>query len=290
MTQKELSKLSRVQLVERLLEQTRRAEKLEGENSRLKERITEREAQLAQVGALAETALRLSASPAKNGEAVQSLEGVRALIGTELQGGETAEEEDDDPDGPIWEDDLSVETLEQEYDRLRYQRRFRWTLKSTIFTLMIVASTAVLVAVLLMPVLHVYGHSMSPTLEEGDVIVSLKTSKMKTGDIVAFYYNNKVLIKRVIGQAGQWIDIAEDGTVYVDNVPIDEPYLYEKAFGECDLELPYQVPESRVFVMGDNRAVSVDSRSTTVGCVAEEQLVGKVSFCVWPLSRFGSFG
>jgi len=289
MTQKELSKLSRVQLVERLLEQTRRAEKLEGENSRLKERITERESQLAQVGALAETALRLSDSPRK-AEAVQSLESVCDLIGSDLSGEESTEEAgEDDGDGPQ-RDVITAEQLEKEYHRLRYRKRFQWTLKSTVFTMMIVASAAVLVAVLLMPVLQVYGSSMNPTLEEGDLIVSLKTSKMKTGDIVAFYYNNKVLIKRVIGQAGQWIDIAEDGTVYVDNEPIDEPYLNEKAFGECDLELPYQVPESRVFVMGDNRAVSVDSRSTTVGCVAEEQLVGKVTFCVWPLGRFGSIG
>ena len=110
---------------------------------------------------------------------------------------------------------------------------------------------------------------------------------METGDLVAFYYNNKILVKRVIGQAGQWIDIAEDGTVYVDNVKIDEPYLTDRGLGECDIELPYQVPENQVFVVGDNRSISVDSRSTTIGCVSEEQMVGRIVFRIWPLSEFG---
>ena len=128
---------------------------------------------------------------------------------------------------------------------------------------------------------------MSPTLEEGDIILSLKTGQFAPGDIVAFYYNNKILIKRVIAGPGQWVNITEDGSVYVDDRLLEEPYLHEKALGECDIELPYQVPDERYFVMGDHRATSVDSRSTAVGCVAEEHIVGRIAFRVWPLKGFG---
>ena len=128
---------------------------------------------------------------------------------------------------------------------------------------------------------------MSPTLTEGNIVVSLKGSRFETGDVIAFYYNNKVLVKRVIANTGDWVDIDKEGNVYVNNELIDEPYLTDKAFGECNIDLPYQVPESRIFVMGDNRSVSVDSRNTAVGCVAEEQIVGKIVFCVWPFSQFG---
>lgn len=143
---------------------------------------------------------------------------------------------------------------------------------------------AVLVATLWLPVLQIYGSSMTPTLEEGDIVVSIKSKTYETGDIVAFYYNNKILIKRVIAGSGDWVDLDEDGTVYVNGEKLDEPYVKDKAFGECDLELPYQVPESRIFVMGDHRSVSVDSRSKAVGCVAEEQIVGKLVFRIWPLT------
>jgi signal peptidase I len=128
---------------------------------------------------------------------------------------------------------------------------------------------------------------MSPSLNEGDIVVSLKGNDFKTGDVVAFYYNNKILVKRVMALAGDWINIDENGVVYVNNEEIDEPYISEKALGECNIKLPYQVPESRIFVMGDNRATSVDSRNTSVGCVAEEQIVGKIRFRVWPLSQMG---
>ena len=181
----------------------------------------------------------------------------------------------------------TAEQLEQELKRERYRKTYSSTLRSTIFTLITVAAISVLIAVLLLPVLQIYGTSMSPTLTEGNIVISLKGNDFKTGDVVAFYYNNKILVKRVIAQAGEWVDIDQDGNVYVNNVAIDEPYLTEKAFGECDLELPYQVPESRIFVMGDHRSVSVDSRNTAIGCVAEEQIVGKIVFCIWPLSEFG---
>ena len=175
----------------------------------------------------------------------------------------------------------------EELSRARYKDSFASALKSTIYALITVAAVAVLVAVLLLPVLRIYGTSMSPTLEEGDFVVSIKGGDFKTGGIVAFYYNNKILVKRVIAHAGEWVDIDEDGTVYVNGEKIDEPYVTDLAFGECDIELPYQVPESRIFVMGDHRSVSVDSRSSTIGCVAEEQIVGEIVFCVWPLRDFG---
>ena len=159
--------------------------------------------------------------------------------------------------------------------------------RNTIFTLITVSAVAVLIAVLLLPVLRIYGTSMTPTLEEDNIVVSLKGSKFETGDVVAFYYNNKILVKRVIAQAGEWVDIDQDGNVFVNNVAINEPYLSEKALGECDLELPFQVPEGRIFVMGDHREVSVDSRNTSIGCVAEEQIVGRIIFNLWPMSEFG---
>ncbi|MCI9274457.1 MAG: signal peptidase I [Clostridiales bacterium] len=181
----------------------------------------------------------------------------------------------------------TIQQLETELRRVRYRRRFRNVFRSTVFTLITVAAIAVLVATLWLPVLKIYGSSMTPTLENGQIVISVKSGSYETGDLVVFRYNNKVLVKRLIAQAGDWVNIDKDGTVYVNDIPLDEPYLTEKALGECDLELPYQVPESRLFVMGDHRSVSVDSRSTAVGCVAEEQLVGIIVLRVWPLDQFG---
>ena len=183
--------------------------------------------------------------------------------------------------------ELTTDQLEEELRRERYKRSFRFTLRNTIYMLITVAAVAVLVAVLLMPVLQIYGTSMAPTLEEGDIVLSLKGSEFKTGDVMGFYYNNNILVKRVIAQAGDWVDITEDGTVYVNNVAIDEPYLIDKAYGETNIEFPYQVPESRIFVLGDHRSVSIDSRNTAVGCVASEQIVGKIIYRVWPFEHFG---
>ncbi len=181
----------------------------------------------------------------------------------------------------------SSEELEKELNRVKYKRRYHVVLRSTVYTLITVAAIAVLVATLWMPVLQIYGGSMTPTLSDGNIVVSVKSGDFQSGDIIAFYYNNKILIKRVIAGPGDWVNIEEDGTVYVNNERLEEPYLTEKALGECDIEMPYQVPESRLFVMGDHRSVSVDSRSTAVGCVAEEQIVGRILFCVWPLKEFG---
>ena len=177
--------------------------------------------------------------------------------------------------------------IEKELDRERYRISYRRVLRSTIGILITVAASAILVAVLLLPVLQIFGSSMNPTLREGDIVLTVKGSEFQTGDVIAFYYNNKILVKRVIANTGDWVDIGEDGTVYVNSEVIDEPYILEKAYGETNIKLPYQVPESKIFVMGDNRAYSVDSRNTAVGCVAEEQIVGKIIFRVWPLKTFG---
>ncbi len=181
----------------------------------------------------------------------------------------------------------TIQQLEAELGRVRYRRRYRTVLRSTVFTLITVSAIAVLIATLWLPVLQIYGTSMTPTLENGQIVVSIKSGTFETGDLVVFRYNNKILVKRLVAKAGDWVDIDTDGTVYVNDKPLEEPYLNEKALGECDLQLPYQVPESRMFVMGDHRSVSVDSRSTTVGCVAEEQIVGKIVLRVWPLDQFG---
>lgn len=178
--------------------------------------------------------------------------------------------------------------LEAELKRVTYARDFRVVLRSTIYTLITVAAIAVLIAVLLLPVLRIYGSSMTPTLKEGNIVISLKGNNFQTGDIIAFYYNNKILVKRVIANPGDWVDIDKEGNVYVNNEMIEEPYIAEKAFGDCNIKLPYQVPESRIFVMGDNRDVSVDSRNSSVGCVAEEQIVGKIVYCIWPFSDLGT--
>ncbi|MDD6502616.1 MAG: signal peptidase I [Oscillospiraceae bacterium] len=180
--------------------------------------------------------------------------------------------------------------LKAELQREHYKLRYRSVLRSTIYTLIVVAAVAVLVATIWMPVLQIYGSSMSPTLGEGDIVVSVKGSDFEQGDLVAFYLGNKILVKRCIAGPGQWVDIDEDGTVYVDGKALDEPYLTEKSLGDCNIELPYQVPDNRYFCMGDHRSTSVDSRNTAVGCVAEEQIVGRIVFRVWPLPDFGTLG
>ena len=181
----------------------------------------------------------------------------------------------------------SVEQLEAELKRVKYRSRYRAVLRSTLYMLIVVAAVAVLVATIWMPVLQIYGASMTPTLNEGDIVVSIKGSDFEPGDLVAFYLGNKILIKRCIAGPGQWVDIDEDGNVYVDDKLLEEPYLTEKSLGGSNIELPYQVPDNRYFCMGDHRSTSVDSRHKEIGCVSEEQIVGKIVFRVFPFGGFG---
>lgn len=174
-----------------------------------------------------------------------------------------------------------------EMKRVRYKKNFRKTIIATVNSLIVVAAVSVLVSLLFLPVLRVTGTSMTPTLYNDELVICNKRSNYKQGDMIAFYFNNKILLKRVIGLPGDWIEITEDGTVFVNGEMLDEPYIDEKSLGECDIEFPYQVPESRIFVMGDHRATSVDSRTSMVGCIADEYIIGRLIFRVWPFEEVG---
>lgn len=180
-----------------------------------------------------------------------------------------------------------LDLLEAELEREQYKNRFGSVLRSTAFSLIVVAAVAVLIAVLLLPVLQISGTSMTESLQDKDIVVALNSKKYKTGDIIAFYYNNNILVKRVIAVAGDWVDIDGEGNVYVNEELLEEPYISEKALGDCNITLPYQVPDERCFVMGDHRATSIDSRNTAVGCVSNDMVIGKILFRVWPLSDLG---
>lgn len=179
----------------------------------------------------------------------------------------------------------SAEQLYKEVKRTKGRTDFIKLLYNTIASLIVVAAAAVLVSLLFLPVLRVTGTSMTPTLDNDELVICSKGGNFSQGDVVAFYYNNKILLKRVIAVSGDYVNIDPDGTVYVNDERLDEPYVKDKAFGECDIKLPYQVPDQRIFVMGDHRSTSIDSRSTTVGCISEEAVVGKVIFRVWPLNE-----
>ncbi len=180
----------------------------------------------------------------------------------------------------------AVDDLQKELKRERYKRRFRKLLKRTVNALVVVAAVAALIATLILPVLQIAGTSMEPNLNDGDIVLLVKKNDLQTGDLCAFYYSNKILIKRVIATPGDYIWIESDGTVFLNGNPLDEPYISQKALGECDVEFPYQVPENCYFVMGDKRETSIDSRSSVIGCIPEDQIVGKIFCKFWPLSEF----
>ncbi len=173
--------------------------------------------------------------------------------------------------------------VETERKRYRRQKAYNKALRGTVYVLTIVAAVAVLIATLVLPVLQIEGTSMEPTLHNGDIVLLMKTTRFERGELCGFTWNNKLLIKRVVGLPGDWIEIDTDGTIYLNGEKLDEPYVEQKAFGECDLEFPYQVPAEQYFVIGDMRENSIDSRNTLIGCIPKDQIVGKVFFRVWPL-------
>lgn len=183
----------------------------------------------------------------------------------------------------------SVEQLKKELREVRHKKQYGRVLRSTVYVLLISAACAVLVATIFFPILQIYGSSMEPTLSENEIVIALKTTEFEQGELVAFYVGNKILVKRYIAGPGQWIDIDEEGNVYVDGELLDEPYVRQKALGSCNIELPYQVPENKYFVLGDHRETSVDSRNTAVGCIDDDDIVGRLIFRVWPLKKFDAF-
>ena len=183
-----------------------------------------------------------------------------------------------------------IDELKGELRRERYKRRFRRVLRKTVDALIVVAAIAAIIATLVLPVLEIAGTSMEPNLNDGDIVLLVKTDKLETGDLCAFYYSNKILIKRVIATPGDYLWLEDDGTVFLNGTELQEPYLTEKALGECDISFPYQVPENAFFMMGDQRETSIDSRSSVIGCISSDHIIGKIVCKFWPISEFAWFG
>ena len=180
----------------------------------------------------------------------------------------------------------TTKQLEQELQREKYNFRYKKLLKNGFYILLLVVAISTLIATFLFPVLQIYGQSMEPTLSEDDIVVSLKSSSYKKGDVIAFYYNNRILVKRVIATSSEWINIDEDGNVFVNDKLVNEPYIIKKALGKSDLDFPYQVPEGTYFVLGDERTTSIDSRNSLIGTISSEEIIGKLIFKVWPINKF----
>ena len=183
----------------------------------------------------------------------------------------------------------TINQVEMERKRYRRQKAYNKALRGTIYVLTIVAAIAVLVATLILPVLQIEGTSMEPTLSNGDIVLLTKTIRFNRGDLCGFTWNNKLLIKRVIGLPGDWIEIDPDGNIYLNGDKLDEPYVQQMALGECDLEFPFQVPQDQYFLVGDMRENSIDSRNSLIGCIQKDQIVGKVIFRVWPFKSIRFF-
>lgn len=181
----------------------------------------------------------------------------------------------------------TAEELEAELKRVHSSSRKGRIVRNVILGLAAASAIAILVAILLLPVLKIYGTSMTPTLYEGNIVVSIKGLDCEKGDLLSFYYNNNILVKRVIAFAGEWVDIDDDGNVYVNGVELDEPYVQDRAFGNCDIKLPYQVPDGCLFVMGDHRSTSKDSRTRDVGPIPKEKVVGRIVYRLWPVEDVG---
>ena len=292
MTEKELRRLGRGDLLDLLLEQSR-------ENQHLREQLSDAQNALAdkticidQAGSIAEASLRLNGVfEAAEQACRQYTENIIRLH--QRQEAHCAEQEKESRERAaqiIADAQKQAEEIKDltQQKRVRYRKRYKNVLRSTVYTMVVVAAAAVLAATIWLPVLQIYGASMNPTLDEGDIVVAVKGSGFQQGDLVAFYIGNKILVKRVIAGPGQLVDIDEDGNVYVDGQYLDEPYLAEKSLGDANIDLPYQVPDNRYFCMGDHRSTSVDSRHTEIGCVSEEQIVGKIVFRVWPFASIGT--
>lgn len=185
---------------------------------------------------------------------------------------------------------LSMEEIEKERKRIRRKKYYKRAFRRTIAALVVVAAVAVLIATLLLPILQISGDSMSPTLQNNDIVVLIKTKNLERNDLVGFYYQGKILLKRVIALSDETVVIDKDGNVYVNNKLLDEPYVSQLCLGDCDLEFPYKVPAGEYFVMGDKRSNSVDSRSSSIGTVAREEIIGKVFFRAFPIRRLGFIG
>jgi signal peptidase I len=182
----------------------------------------------------------------------------------------------------------SLDDLDRELANRSKSQRYRRTVRSTVWILIVVAAGAILCSTFFLSVLKVQGSSMEPTLQQGEILLAVRKADFQPGDVIAFYYNNKILLKRVVAEAGDEVDIEKDGTVTVNGEKLSEPYLTTRSLGTCDIQLPEQVPDGRVFVLGDNRGASIDSRSTAIGCISKKSVVGKVILCIWPFNKLGA--